>query len=301
MTKVVLSTRIRPGYDDLPEMYYHFPKNYLGRIESALNDWVVYYEPGRTGGSESRREGRMAYFAIARILNIREDNINKNHFYADVCDYMEFDHAVPFREQDFFYEGSLKKENGETNSIMFRNSVREISDQEYDLILRAGFSSVLINNEQDVEVPLSRFMEEKSDFRRPIIEQLIKRPFRDVAFRHNIRSAYDATCAMTGLKLINGGGRCEIEAAHIQPVGDDHNGPDSVRNGLALSRTVHWMFDRGLVSLNDDYEILLVEKAVPDPIKRMVNPNQKIILPENREFWPHPHFLQYHRENIFKG
>jgi len=61
------------------------------------------------------------------------------------------------------------------------------------------------------------------------------------------------------------------------------------------------MFDRGLVSLNDDYEILLVEKAVPDPIKRMVNPNQKIILPENREFWPHPHFLQYHRENIFKG
>ena len=37
---------------------------------------------------------------------------------------------------------------------------------------------------------------------------------------------------MTGLKLINGGGRCEIEAAHIIPVAK--NGPDSPRNGIAF-------------------------------------------------------------------
>ena len=58
--------------------------------------------------------------------------------------------------------------------------------------------------------------------------------------------AYDARCAITGLKLINGGGRAEVAAAHIRPV--EANGPDIISNGIALSATAHWMFDRGLIS-----------------------------------------------------
>jgi putative restriction endonuclease len=54
--------------------------------------------------------------------------------------------------------------------------------------------------------------------------------------------------------LINGKGRPEVEAAHIMPV--EENGPVSVQNGIALSGTVHWMFDRGLLSMDDDYTIL---------------------------------------------
>jgi len=37
----------------------------------------------------------------------------------------------------------------------------------------------------------------------------------------------------------------------------EHRGPDSVRNGIALSGTVHWMFDRGLLSIDDDYAMLV--------------------------------------------
>ena len=56
---------------------------------------------------------------------------------------------------------------------------------------------------------------------------------------------------MTGLKIINGGGRAEVQAAHIRPIA--HHGPDSIRNDPALSGTVHWMFDRGLLTVDDDY------------------------------------------------
>ena len=49
------------------------------------------------------------------------------------------------------------------------------------------------------------------------------------------------------------GGRAEVQAAHIRPVAD--NGPDSLRNGVALSSTFHWMFDRGLISVGDDYAV----------------------------------------------
>lgn len=78
-------------------------------------------------------------------------------------------------------------------------------------------------------------------------------------------------------------------------------GPDSVRNGLALSGTVHWMFDRGLISLDEDYAILMAGDRVPEPVHRLINPNLKLRLPVRPEFRPHPQFLEYHREHVFKG
>ena len=106
---------------------------------------------------------------------------------------------------------------------------------------------------------------------------------------------------MTGIKLINGGGRCEIEAAHIRPIGDGHNGPDSVRNGLALSRTVHWMFDRGLVSLSNEYKIFTAQELIPERVIQLFQPDMEIQLPDNPAFQPHRQFLEYHRDTIFKG
>jgi hypothetical protein len=42
------------------------------------------------------------------------------------------------------------------------------------------------------------------------------------------------SCAFTGPKIINGGGRSEVQAAHIRPVTSTSSGPDSPRNGMAL-------------------------------------------------------------------
>ena len=106
---------------------------------------------------------------------------------------------------------------------------------------------------------------------------------------------------MTGLSIINGGGRPEVEAAHIRPVGNDHHGPDSMRNGIALSRSIHWMFDRGLLSLDDDYTILVAKDRVPEPVHRLVNPDGRLKLPARPEFRPHPQFLRFHRKTVFKG
>jgi hypothetical protein len=80
-------------------------------------------------------------------------------------------------------------------------------------------------------------MEAASEFERPIIERIASRQVRDEAFRHAVQAVYESTCAMTGIKIINGQGRPEVQAAHIRPVSD--RGPDSTRNGLALSGTVH--------------------------------------------------------------
>ena len=118
-------------------------------------------------------------------------------------------------------------------------------------------------------------------------------------FARHIQEAYDRTCAVSGLRILNGGGRPEVQAAHIRPVAEQ--GSDSVRNGIALSGTFHWMFDRGLLSVDDDYSILVAKRGVPEPLSSLINPERKLILPPDARMWPHRQFLGYHRERIFKG
>ena len=90
-----------------------------------------------------------------------------------------------------------------------------------------------------------------------------------------------------------------MQAAHIRPV--EQKGPDSVRNGLALSGTFHWMFDRGLVSVDDDYTLLLAKDKLPGSIERLLGGNDRLLLPKNVDLRPHKQFLNWHRREIFKG
>ena len=50
MTKAILTTKVDPTCDDLPEERYHFPRTYLRPMEEAKGDWIIYYEPRRTRG-----------------------------------------------------------------------------------------------------------------------------------------------------------------------------------------------------------------------------------------------------------
>ena len=139
----------------------------------------------------------------------------------------------------------------------------------------------------------------RHEVERTIIQSLVSRPFRDRAFRRAVLEAYDARCAVTGWKLINGGGRAEAQAAHIKPV--ERGGPDSVQNGIALSGTAHWMFDRGLIGFADDLSIL-VSRQVNDRsgIEAIINPSGRVLAPARLALRPHPVFLEWHRENCFK-
>ena len=114
----------------------------------------------------------------------------------------------------------------------------------------------------------------------------------------SVRHAYGNRCAVTGLKLINGDGRPEVQAAHIKPVAS--NGPDSVRNGLALSGTCHWMFDRGLISVADDYSILVSDK-LPEQARALLNTSGKLILPDDQSRYPNAYYLEFHRSCVFKA
>lgn len=296
MANVIFTTKVNPTYDDLPEIRYHFPSTYLNQAKQAVDDWILYYEPRREGADLGGRAGRQAYFASARVVKIEEDKSQSGHYYAYVSDYLEFPKPVPFKAGKIYYESGLRKKDGSTNKGRFGRSVRIISPEDFQTICRLGFSDAPILKQGDQ--PFGELHDQPVELageRRMLVTQ---RPFRDAAFTKLIQGEYDNTCAMTGLRLVNGGGRCEIEAAHIRPVNEQ--GPDSGRNGIALARTIHWLFDRHFLSISDNGEILVAKKHVPEKVRALLNPDGKIKRPSTSSCQPHPVFLRYHQKK-FKG
>jgi putative restriction endonuclease len=284
-------------YDDRPAERYQFPKQYFGRASTFISDWVLYYEPRRGGGR--------GYYAMAKVERIVPDLIVQGMYVAliEPGSYLKFENAVPFSDADGLVERGLLNNLGAISGRA-QAAVRPISSADFNRILDRAFDddTSLLPRLGDPSTILS-VHEERLPFtyevERDRIAYLTSRPVRDRVFRKFVLEAYDCRCALTGLKLINGGGRAEVEAAHIRPV--EHNGPDTLGNGIALSGTVHWMFDRGLVSLSDDLDIL-VSRQVNDigNVWSLMNRDRKARLPIVEGAKPNPVFTRWHRENCFK-
>lgn len=306
MAKGVFAHTASSIYDDRPEERYQFPSRYLSRAKNFVGDWILYYEPRADGG-------RMGYTGLAKVQRIVADSdLPRMHVaLIEPGSFLPLERFVFYRDERIGYlESDLNSEDGGLRRGPMRWAIRPISELDFHRILARGFpvdESVLPRISGAVEERLG-FQETAMafdhaalpDVERLRVEQTITRPLRDRVFRHHILDAYDKRCALTGFKFINGGGRAEVEAAHIQPV--EKNGPDAVQNGIALSGTVHWMFDRGLITLSDDLDILVSRHVNnPDEVWRLVNTDRRAMAPANKHQRPHPRYLDWHRSNCFKA
>ena len=70
-------------------------------------------------------------------------------------------------------------------------------------------------------------------------------------------AAYNYTCALTRYRLTTIAGGSIVDAAHIHQFSDSRN--NDPRNGLALCKNAHWLFDNGLWTLTDDYKVIVAE------------------------------------------
>ena len=95
-------------------------------------------------------------------------------------------------------------------------------------------------------------------------------------------------------------GLLNLDAAHIVPV--ESGGSDDPRNGLLMSKDLHWAFDRGLFSVSEDYGVIVSEFArdafAQQPLKRIEGSRIEV---SEFELRPHHAALAWHRENRFIG
>jgi putative restriction endonuclease len=298
--KAVFDTRPGSGYDDEIQTRYHFPDRYLDEARKAIDDWIVY-RASRRGG------GKIGYFAAARVVGIDPDVRLPGHSYARMADFLPFDRIVPLERPKGFFERQLdfaaKKSRSLIGQTLRGRSVRTISDVEFGQIVHTGLVETLapanaarlgLDAAHTDPNTLSLINAPEEEQERKIAQILMNRKIRDASFRLRVCDAYDNTCAVTRLCMINGGGKAEVQAAHIWPVSED--GPDVVQNGLALSATAHWLFDRHLISLTDDYGLLVSHNRVPSELRSLFqNQLTRIHLPRDKALWPHPRYIQRHR------
>lgn len=127
----------------------------------------------------------------------------------------------------------------------------------------------------------------------------VSREKRDSAFSGIVLENYNHTCAVTGLRFTSKR-HTEAHGAHI--IGKEVRGTDDPRNGIALSRSVHWAFDKGMFTISDQYEVVINPKArsaniANFPLFEM--DRRKIALPKDDHYYPHVDALAWHKTEIF--
>jgi putative restriction endonuclease len=296
--KAVFDTKPSSGYDDDLAGHYQFPRRYLGIVKETVGDWVVLRRPRADGGN-------LAYFAVARVIGLESVPDEPSLTFAMLDDYLEFDQAVGWRPEGRYAEQTLREMPIKQVGLYLRGrSVRPLTDADFAAIVSSGLSQTLAPDNAirlglvGVEEAAQRFdFDEVPGFGqvRRVEQMLTNRKIRDANFRRHVCAAYEDRCAVTGLQIINGGGRSEVQAAHIWGVGE--GGPDVVQNGIALSGTVHWLFDRHLISLTNEYRLLVSHNKVPAELRVLFERQlDRIQLPKDKRLWPHPSYIERHRE-----
>jgi putative restriction endonuclease len=128
---------------------------------------------------------------------------------------------------------------------------------------------------------------------------------RSARFRSDVLTGYRFTCALTGYRM-NTDNEYLVEAAHIHK--HSESGDNDPRNGLALTRDAHWMFDRGLWTVDYQDGIYLVRVAEgkfeeESPIGRSLiqHNRERLYFPDTHDLRPDPRRLAWHRSSVFVG
>lgn len=126
----------------------------------------------------------------------------------------------------------------------------------------------------------------------------VKQRVNQDAFRSMILNLYEKRCALTGINIPT-----LLVASHIIPWAVNQQERLNPENGLCLSALYDKAFDKGFISFDDQYRVILAEKlklyqAEPYFGKHFASiEGQTIALPEYHR--PNKKFLEWHRDCIF--
>ncbi len=125
---------------------------------------------------------------------------------------------------------------------------------------------------------------------------------RDTLFRREIVRLYDDTCCITGARVSAPYAFSIVDACHIVPFCKTFN--NNPTNGIALCPNLHRAFDKGAISVNDDYCVIVSPTFVENEnstysLKAIAG--KPIELPKNERFMPDLEAFDWHRKNTFKG
>ena len=124
---------------------------------------------------------------------------------------------------------------------------------------------------------------------------------RDTLFRREIVRIYDDTCCITGVRVSAPYAFSMVDACHIVPFYKTFNNHPT--NGIALCPNLHRAFDKGAISIDDNYRTIVSRTFVENQyssysLKALAG--KQIKQPEDGQYFPDSEAFARHRMNTFK-
>lgn len=131
-------------------------------------------------------------------------------------------------------------------------------------------------------------------------ERVVKTRVNQEVFRQMILSVYDNRCAITGINE-----KDLLLASHIKPWAVDVENRLNPQNGLCLSALYDRAFDKGLISFDEQYKVILSHRLKQHCTESYFEQyfgciEGKALTIPFEDYKPNPLFLEYHRDCIFQ-
>lgn len=163
------------------------------------------------------------------------------------------------------------------------------------------------NNENDDLPDISVLNEPSEEYRRKINElksKVDENTFQEEVFirgglfKREIPKIYNNTCAITGLRIDAITNVSMVDACHIIPFSEGYD--DTLTNGIALCPNLHRAFDRGLISISDNYKVILNKSFIESSSTYNISQfeGKEILLPNQLEFYPTLENFSEHRKRF---
>ena len=123
---------------------------------------------------------------------------------------------------------------------------------------------------------------------------------RGALFKRIVPRIYNYTCCISELRVSLKADISMIDACHIRQFSETKD--DTIKNGFTLCPNLHRAFDRGLISIDDNYQVIISQAFIENndcPYNITQFKGKKILLPENPIHYPSIDNFKWHRENKF--
>lgn len=120
---------------------------------------------------------------------------------------------------------------------------------------------------------------------------------RSSVFKKEVPKVYNYSCCISGLRVDSLLNVSMVDACHIIPFAESYN--DTITNGIALCPNLHRAFDRGLISIDEGYKVLVSRKFSENQkstYSLMQFEGKNLNLPETEKYFPSSQALRQHRE-----
>ena len=259
-----------------------------------IGDFFLYRRPQKA----SEVKGQFYIYGLGKIKSIRsinnaDDATQKKrdkHVIAHVEQGIRFDDPILQSDLEDF-EWTFKKRGNTWEHFFQQYGMNEINQTDFIALLKMG----LENQSYVLNVPL---VEDNLNYRVEDKRANVKIRGKDQRdFSLQVKLNYQYRCAISGITS-----KELLIASHIVPWAVDWDNRKNPFNGICLSSLLDAAFDKGYITIDQQYRVVISNKAKED--KALFNylkqyEGKKLEVP--KQYLPKQDFLEWHRNRFINN